>query len=119
LVPVARYERIWNWLLRLVLPVTLGLCGQLIAWMWFRTPYPLDAWSISGGVVLIVVSLLLAVWTWHSWLPFGQEVVARSSGLHVRHLILAMVAIAVFGGLAGLNAGSDRQQAKARITVPA
>lgn len=69
----ARGERVWVWLLRFVLPATLGLCVQLDIWLWFNTPYPPDAWSICGGAVLAGVALLLAIWTWHSWLPFDRS----------------------------------------------
>ncbi|HEY6983147.1 hypothetical protein [Reyranella sp.] len=68
-VPLSREERVCLWLLRLLLPVILGLCCQLIFWMWFNDVYGPNSWSIVGGVLLVFVAAPVALWTWYSWLP--------------------------------------------------
>ncbi|WIM11334.1 hypothetical protein [Enhydrobacter sp.] len=68
-VPLSREERVCLWLLRLLLPVILGLCCQLIFWMWFNDVYGPNGWSIVGGVILVFVAAPVALWTWYSWLP--------------------------------------------------
>ena len=68
-VPLSRQERVGIWLLRLLLPVILGLCCQLIFWMWFNDVYGPNGWSIAGGIVLVFVAAPVALWTWYSWLP--------------------------------------------------
>lgn len=67
--PLSREERVCLWLLRLLLPVILGLCCQLIFWMWFNNVYGPNSWSIAGGVLLVFVAAPVALWTWYSWLP--------------------------------------------------
>lgn len=106
---LARDERIWTWLLRLILPVVLGLCVQLITWMWFNNVYDLDAWSIAGGTLLAFVVLPVAVWTWHSWLPLDREIPATPTArrLQLRHVVLVLLACAMVAGYAGLNTGRD------------
>lgn len=68
-IPLSREERVCLWLLRLLLPVILGLCCQLIFWMWFNDVYGPNSWSIVGGVLLVFVAAPVALWTWYSWLP--------------------------------------------------
>jgi hypothetical protein len=110
----AREERIWTWLLRLVLPLTLGLCVQLIIWMWVTTPYPIDVWSICGGVLLAIVSLLIAVWTWHSWLPFDREIIARSMvGSFLRYAALILITGAVVLAFTNMDTGHDASESSA------
>lgn len=67
--PLSREERICLWVIRLLLPVILGLCCQLIFWMWFNDVYGPNSWSIVGGVLLVFVAAPVALWTWYSWLP--------------------------------------------------
>ncbi|MBS0221643.1 MAG: hypothetical protein JSR91_12970 [Proteobacteria bacterium] len=106
---LARDERIWTWLLRLVLPVVLGLCVQLITWIWFNNIYDLDAWSIAGGTLLAFVVLPVAVWTWHSWLPLDREIPAMPTArrLQLRHVVLVLLACAMVAGYASLNTSRD------------
>ncbi|HEY6981603.1 MAG TPA: hypothetical protein VH499_11645 [Reyranella sp.] len=106
---MGRDERLWTWLLRLVLPVILGLCAQLISWMWFNNVYGLDAWSVAGGILLAFVVVPLAVWTWHSWLPLDREIPVTPTAKHVqlRHVVLVLLAFAVAAGYASLNADND------------
>src|SRR5690348_6129143 len=105
---VGRGEHLWIWLLRLVLPIVLGLCGQLISWMWFNNTYGLDAWSVAGGVLLVLVALPVALWAWHSWLPLECEMRSAMNGsrLSLRHIVLVLLAFAAVAGYAGLNHGS-------------
>jgi hypothetical protein len=67
--PLSREERVCIWVIRLLLPVILGLCCQLIFWMWFNDVYGPNSWSIVGGVLLVFVAAPVALWTWYSWLP--------------------------------------------------
>ncbi len=67
--PLSREERVCLWMLRLLLPVILGLCCQLIFWMWFNDVYGPNSWSIAGGVMLVFVAAPVALWTWYSWQP--------------------------------------------------
>jgi hypothetical protein len=105
---LGRGEHIWIWLLRLVLPIVLGLCGQLISWMWFNNTYGLDAWSIAGGILLILVAVPVALWAWHSWLPLERELQPAGNGsrLQLRHIVLVLLAFAAVAGYAGLNQGA-------------
>jgi hypothetical protein len=106
---LSRDERIWLWMLRLVLPIILGLCGQLIFWMWFNNVYGLNAWSVVGGVLLGGVAVLVALWAWHSWLPFEPAVplMATENRFRVRNFVLAMLAFVAVAGFIGLNYSSD------------
>jgi len=106
---MARDERAWTWLLRLILPIVLGLCVQLITWMWFNNVYGLDAWSIAGGILLAFVAVPVAIWMWHSWLPLDREIPATptASRLQLRHVVLVLLACAMLAGYAGLNSGGD------------
>jgi hypothetical protein len=118
--PLGRCERIWEWLLRFLLPALLGLCVQLVYWLWSSTPYGLDLWSISGGALLVVVSMLIALWTWQSWLPFDRERLAKPAlRIQLRHVALVIVTLAVVGGFVGLNLGHNGPQASAQISAPA
>jgi predicted Na+-dependent transporter len=105
---LSRGEHLWTWLLRLLLPVVLGLCVQLISWMWFNNTYGLNAWSIAGGILLILVAVPVALWAWHSWLPLEREMQTAGSGnrLQFRHIVLVLLAFAVVAGYAGLNKGN-------------
>ncbi len=116
---LGRGEHIWIWLLRLVLPVVLGLCAQLISWMWFNNTYGLNAWSIAGGILLILVAMPVALWAWHSWLPLEREVRATGSGnrLQLRHIVLVLLGFAAVAGYAGLNHGSASPPAGAELTT--
>lgn len=113
-----RDERLWTWLLRLILPVILGLCAQLISWMWFNNVYGLDAWSIAGGILLAFVVVPVAVWTWHSWLPLDREIPATPTARHLqlRHVVLVLLAFAVAAGYASLNAGNDDPRGSTRLS---
>jgi hypothetical protein len=105
---LSRGEHLWTWLLRLLLPIVLGLCAQLISWMWFNNTYGLDAWSLAGGILLILVAVPVALWAWHSWLPLEREMQTAGSGnrLQFRHIVLVLLAFAVVAGYAGLNKGN-------------
>lgn len=118
--PLGRCERIWEWLLRFLLPTLFGLCVQLVCWLWSSTPYGPDVWSISGGALLVMVSMLIALWTWQCWLPFDRERQAKPTlRIQFRHIALAIVTLALVGGLVGLNLGHDGPQPSARISAPA
>jgi hypothetical protein len=105
---LGRGEHLWIWLLRLVLPIVLGLCAQLISWMWFNNTYGLNAWSVAGGILLILVAGPVALWAWHSWLPLERELQAAGSGsrLQFRHVVLVLLAFAAVAGYTDLNQGS-------------
>lgn len=115
---LARDERLWTWLLRLILPVVLGLCVQLVSWMWFNNVYGLDAWSIAGGILLAFVAVPVAIWTWHSWLPLDREIPAMPTArrLQLRHVVLVLMAFAVVAGYASLNAGGHGPHTDVQIS---
>ncbi len=115
---LAREERLWTWLLRLILPIILGLCLQLISWMWFNNIYGLDAWSIAGGILLAFVVLPVAIWTWHSWLPLDREIPATPTAqrLQLRHVVLVLMACAAVAGYASLDTGGDGPHAKGPLS---
>jgi hypothetical protein len=115
---LARDERLWTWLLRLILPVVLGLCVQLVSWMWFNNVYGLDAWSIAGGILLAFVAVPVAIWTWHSWLPLDREIPATPTArrLQLRHVVLVLMAFAAVAGYASLNTGGHGPHADVQIS---
>jgi hypothetical protein len=115
---LARDERLWTWLLRLILPVVLGLCVQLVSWMWFNNVYGLDAWSIAGGILLAFVAVPVAIWTWHSWLPLDREIPAMPTArrLQLRHVVLVLMAFAAVAGYASLNTGSHGPHTDVQIS---
>lgn len=114
----SRDERIWTWLLRVVLPVILALCLQLISWMWFNNIYGLDAWSIAGGVLLAFVVVPIAIWTWHSWLPLDRELPATpgASRLQLRHVVLVLLAFAAVAGYASVSGGRDGVHGRTQLS---
>jgi hypothetical protein len=61
-------ERICLWMLRLLLPLIVVLCGQLVFWMWFDDVYRGGTWSIMSGVLLMVVGLAVSCWAGRAWL---------------------------------------------------
>ena len=115
---LVRDERLWTWLLRLILPVVLGLCVQLVSWMWFNNVYGLDAWSIAGGILLAFVAVPVAIWTWHSWLPLDREIPAMPTArrLQLRHVVLVLMAFAAVAGYASLNTGGSGPHTDVQIS---
>ncbi len=85
----------------------------------FNNTYGLNAWSIAGGILLILVAMPVALWAWHSWLPLEREVRATGSGnrLQLRHIVLVLLAFAAVAGYAGLNHGSASPPAGAELTT--
>jgi hypothetical protein len=116
---LGRGEHLWVWLLRLALPIVLGLCAQLISWMWFNNTYGLDAWSIAGGVLLVLVAGPVALWAWHSWLPLEREMQTPGNGsrLQLRHIVLVLLVFAAVAGYAGFNQRSASPPADASLAA--
>ncbi len=61
-------ERVCLWMLRLLLPLIVALCGQLIFWMWFDDVYRGGTWSILSGGLLTVVAVAVSCWAGRAWL---------------------------------------------------
>jgi hypothetical protein len=64
----SRVEWIWQWTLRLLLPVIIGLYVMLIFWLVFDGKGS-GAWGIVSGVLLGLIAVCVAVWAWSIWLP--------------------------------------------------
>jgi hypothetical protein len=107
-------EQICRWALRLLLPLILALCGQLVFWMWFDNVYGPDVWSVVGGSVLAVVSVPVALWTWHSWLPDEVEITA-GRGPGMRNVFLGLVAFAAIAGWTRPNDGDHVRDGSLQI----
>jgi hypothetical protein len=60
---------IWQWVLRVTLPVTGALAGLLIYWICFDDIYDIGVWRVLSALPLLVTLAAVALWTWHSWLP--------------------------------------------------
>jgi hypothetical protein len=106
---LSREEQLCRWALRLLLPLILALCGQLIFWMWFDDIYGPNAWSIAGGCVLALVALPVGLWTWHSWLPEESDIPSAGSGtgLSKRSAFATLLTLLLIAGCADPNdAGS-------------
>lgn len=61
----------WNWTVRLVLPLLLGLLAAALRVMWTEAPYPPGALDILGTIGLVVTMLGIVVWCVCAWL--GSE----------------------------------------------
>jgi hypothetical protein len=96
-------EQICRWALRLLLPMILALCGQLIFWMWFDDIYGPNVWSIVGGSLLAMVAVPVALWAWHSWLPDESELITVGAGSHMRNVFAALLAFVAVAGSGKLN----------------
>jgi hypothetical protein len=63
-----RNERVWRWVLRLVLPLLAGLVGLVVYWLWFDSAAGGHRWlQIIGGVPLAFEIALVALWAAGSW----------------------------------------------------
>lgn len=64
----ASHERVWLWVLRLLLPVLILLSARVLYWIWFDNPYGGINWcDIVGGGSLTVGAAIVAVWAIGSW----------------------------------------------------
>jgi hypothetical protein len=97
-------EEVCRWALRLLLPLILALCGQLIFWMWFDDVYGPNTWSIVGGSLLAAVTIPVALWTWYSWLPDEAETFAGTT-LSLRDVCIGLLAFAALAGGTRLHDG--------------
>jgi hypothetical protein len=58
----------WQWTLRLALPLLLFLSGKVLYWIWFDNVYGgVDACDIVGGLALAVCAVVVALWAVGSW----------------------------------------------------
>src|SRR6185437_3714787 len=103
-------EEVCRWALRLLLPLILALCGQLIFWMWFDDIYGPNTWSIVGGSLLALVTVPVALWTWYSWLPDETESSAGNT-LRLRDVCVGLLAFAAIAGGTGLQDGESTSAA--------
>jgi len=55
-------------MLRLLLPLIVALCGQLVFWMWFDDVYHGGDWSTLSGVLLSVVGIAVSCWACRAWM---------------------------------------------------
>jgi hypothetical protein len=67
-------DTICKWLLRLLLPMVLGLGGLLFYWVWLDGEHTMVAWRIVGMVPLTVSFAAVAIWALQAWLgPAGSD----------------------------------------------
>ncbi len=63
-----RIERVWPWVLRLVLPLLASLVGLVVYWLWFDDGTEGHRWlQIIGGVPLAAEVALVSLWAAGSW----------------------------------------------------
>lgn len=61
-------ERIWLWVLRLLLPVLILLSARVLYWIWFDNPYGRINWcDIVGGSALALGAAIVSLWAIGSW----------------------------------------------------
>jgi hypothetical protein len=72
---------VWTWIVRLVLPMLLGVLVAALHVMWTESPYAPGVLDILGTIGIAVAMLGIVVWCICAWLgceelgsapPFGQ-----------------------------------------------
>jgi hypothetical protein len=65
---LSRIERIWRWVLRLVLPLLAGLSGLAIYWLWFDHHPGVHRWlEIIVSLPLAGEAAFVMLWAAGSW----------------------------------------------------
>jgi hypothetical protein len=71
---ISYMETICKWVLRLFLPMVLGLGGLLFYWVWLDGEHTMVFWRIVGMVPLTVSFGAVAIWALQAWLaPVGSD----------------------------------------------
>ena len=67
---------VWTWIVRLALPLLLGVLASALNAIWFDAPYAHGVLDILGTIGLVVAMLGIVVWCVCAWLgseEFGRE----------------------------------------------
>lgn len=59
---------VWNWTVRLALPVLLGILGASLHVMWWDSPYRHGVLDFIGTAGIVVGMLGIVVWCVCAWL---------------------------------------------------
>jgi hypothetical protein len=62
-----RAHILWQWILRLALPILTVLGSTVLYWIWFDNVYGHHWGNTIGGIALAVTMLLVAVWSIGAW----------------------------------------------------
>ena len=63
---------VWNWTVRLALPVLLGILGAALHVMWWESPYKHGVLDFIGTAGIVVAMLGIVVWCVCAWLGSEQ-----------------------------------------------
>ena len=64
---------VWNWTVRLALPVLLGILGAALHVMWWESPYKPGLLDVIGTAGIVVAMLGIVVWCVCAWLGCEGE----------------------------------------------
>jgi hypothetical protein len=59
---------VWNWTVRLALPVLLGILAAALHVMWWETPYRHGVLDVLGTAGIVVAMMGIVVWCVCAWL---------------------------------------------------
>jgi hypothetical protein len=65
----SRSDRGFNWLLRFLLPLSIGLGVLAFYWAYLDDPESFLACDLFGAVPLTVTCAAVAFWAWDVWQP--------------------------------------------------
>jgi hypothetical protein len=69
---------VWNWTVRLALPLLLGVLAAALHVMWSEAPYAPGLLDILGTIGIIVTMLGIVVWCVCAWLGSEGDPPTRS-----------------------------------------
>jgi hypothetical protein len=72
-------QMVWNWTVRLALPLLLGVLAAALHAMWTEAPYAPGVLDILGTLGIIVTMLGMVVWCACAWLGSEGEPPRRGS----------------------------------------
>jgi hypothetical protein len=66
-------QTIWRWVLRLSLPVLMGVSIKALQWLWIDNVYGTQWLDIVGGMALALGLASIAVWCVCEWLSDADD----------------------------------------------
>ncbi len=64
---------VWRWILRLSLPVLMGVSIKALQWLWIDNIYAIQWLDIVGGTALALGLASIAVWCVCEWLGDSDD----------------------------------------------
>ncbi len=58
---------LWQWVLRLALPLLTAMGSVVLYWIWFDNAYGRHWGNTVGGIALAVTMLLVLIWSICTW----------------------------------------------------